>query len=123
MAGDESEAVRVARPGSDADDEQGGWDVLSEATRRGGVASVAGKLLGVVLTLFRVILTFLSIRTRLDGRSVSPGRIYSTRDIAKMLGIERRDVIGLIHAGKLKAQKTGRNYHIVGKSLIRYLRG
>lgn len=42
---------------------------------------------------------------------------YSTKDVADLLGITQTAVLQKIYAGKLKAQKVGRNYVIAREDL------
>jgi len=57
------------------------------------------------------------------GQKIKPDRVYSTNDAAKLLQIEKADVIELILTGKLKAQSISGNYRILGKNLMEMLSG
>ncbi|MBF0094421.1 MAG: helix-turn-helix domain-containing protein [Alphaproteobacteria bacterium] len=103
------------------DRDDGRQDGIGE--RLVGPISLFSKLSEALLVLAKLILAVLNIRTRVGSRTIKPNHIYTTRDVAAILDIGRRDVIGLIHAGKIEARKTGRNYLIVGGNIIRYLRG
>ena len=124
----ETDAVHTARrkqgPGDDRQ-ERAEWDAaLREATQRSGVSlSLVGRILGLIHDAIRIIFTFLRISESFDRRSIHVNHIYTTGDVAKVLGMGRRDVIGLIQGGKLKARKAGKNYYIAGSSIIRYFRG
>ncbi|MEO5373956.1 MAG: helix-turn-helix domain-containing protein [Alphaproteobacteria bacterium] len=119
----EAEAIHAAQQRGDFGGAWRGPGVWRDVVRSKGTLSLVDRVGTVILTIVRIVLTVLRIRARVDPRSIDPDRIYSTRELARLLEIGRSDVIRLIHAGKLKARKSGRNYHILGRSIIRYLRG
>lgn len=48
-------------------------------------------------------------------------KYYTTAEVAQLLGVSRVAVFKQIQAGKIKAQKTGRNYVIFKADLPTYL--
>ncbi len=52
---------------------------------------------------------------------INSGRIYSSREAARLLGIERSEVVCLLKAGELKGRLVNGNYRIIGKSIEDYL--
>ena len=53
---------------------------------------------------------------------IRPKRIYNSRETARLLRVERSDVINSIVAGKLKGLLVNRNYRILGKNIQENLR-
>jgi excisionase family DNA binding protein len=54
-------------------------------------------------------------------REVKPNRIYSTKDAARYLGLDRREVIKLAKENKLRGKIVNGNYRIPGQSILEYL--
>ncbi len=58
---------------------------------------------------------------RVFSDQVQPHRIYGSEEAARLLGIERLDVLALIRAEKIKAKKMDGNYRILGSNLLEYM--
>lgn len=58
---------------------------------------------------------------RMFAEEVLPHRIYGTEEAARLLGIERLEVLTLIRTGKIKAKKIDGNYRILGSALLEYI--
>ena len=52
---------------------------------------------------------------------ISPSRIYSTSQVSRFLGIDRKDVISLIKDGQISAKPVNGNYKVPGQSILEYL--
>ena len=57
----------------------------------------------------------------LATREVKPNRIYSTREAARFLGMDRRAVVELARASELKGRLVDGNYRIPGHSILEFL--
>lgn len=55
-------------------------------------------------------------------KAIHPTRIYNSQETARLLKVERSNVLKLIAAGTLKGHLANRNYRISGKSIQEYLR-
>ena len=58
---------------------------------------------------------------RVFSEQILPHRIYNTTEAARLLEIERLDVLGLIQSEKIKAKKIEGNYRILGSNLLEYM--
>ncbi|CAK0744571.1 Magnetosome protein MamR [Azospirillaceae bacterium] len=54
-------------------------------------------------------------------REIRPHRLYSSGDAARLLGVERRDIIRLARQGAIQSKKVDGNYWILGQNLLDYL--
>jgi excisionase family DNA binding protein len=72
---------------------------------------------GTIISLAAAVLQLYDLSTR----EVKPNRIYSSREAARYLGVNRRTVVKLIHAGELKGKLIRGNYRIPGQSIMEYL--
>ena len=48
--------------------------------------------------------------------------VYSTKEVAEMLKLNKRTVLREIHRGNLKAKKIGNKYRITEKALNKYMK-
>ncbi len=55
------------------------------------------------------------------GEEILPHRIYGSAEAARLLGLERLEVLAAIKSGKIKAQKVDGNYRILGSNLLEYM--
>lgn len=58
---------------------------------------------------------------KMFAEEVLPHRIYGSEEAAKLLGIERLEVLALVRADKIKAKKIDGNYRILGSNLLEYM--
>ena len=58
---------------------------------------------------------------KMFAEEVLPHRIYGSEEAARLLGIERLEVLALIRAEKIKAKKVDGNYRILGSNLLEYM--
>ena len=72
---------------------------------------------GTLISLAAAVLQLYDLSTR----EVKPNRIYSTREAARYLGLNRRNVVKLIRSRKLKGKLVRGNYRIPGQSILKYL--
>jgi excisionase family DNA binding protein len=77
----------------------------------------------ILLRLGVVLSTALTIKEVMDlyNRDIVPHRIYSSKDVATILGIGRIDVVKLIRNGELIAHMVDGNYRITGGNILGYL--
>ncbi len=52
---------------------------------------------------------------------VSPNQIYSVKETAKLLKIDKNEVLKLIRSKKLKARLVGKGFRISGKNLVDFI--
>ncbi|HIJ38292.1 MAG TPA: helix-turn-helix domain-containing protein [Rhodospirillaceae bacterium] len=62
-----------------------------------------------------------ALMDRLMSEEIQPNRIYGTPEAAKLMGLERLEVLSLIKDGKIAAKKTEGNYRILGTSILEYM--
>jgi hypothetical protein len=55
------------------------------------------------------------------AEEILPHRIYGTADAARIIGMDRRDVLDLVHTGRIKGTKVDGNYRILGSSILEYM--
>lgn len=55
------------------------------------------------------------------NKSPNSKKLYSTKEVAELLGISRQAISQKIKNGELKAEKIGRNYVILAQDLPHYL--
>ena len=71
------------------------------------------------------ILTFatgaISLIEKMFTEDVLPHRIYNTIDLARILGMDRKAVLELVHKGEIKGLKVDGNYRILGSSILDYM--
>ncbi|MBF0281860.1 MAG: helix-turn-helix domain-containing protein [Zetaproteobacteria bacterium] len=77
------------------------------------VLTRAGSLLSLVASAYHFY--------ELKFKDIKPTRLYSTSDVAKFLGVSRKDVLRLIVNDELAAHMVGENYQILGQNLIQYM--
>ena len=58
---------------------------------------------------------------RMFAEELLPHRIYGSEEAARLLGIERLEVLRMIKNDKIKAQKVDGNYRILGSNLLEYM--
>ena len=72
-----------------------------------------------------VLLTFaqgaIALIEKVFSEDVLPHRIYNTVDVARILGMERREVLALVDKGDIKGLKVDGNYRILGSSILDYM--
>ncbi|MBF0275275.1 MAG: helix-turn-helix domain-containing protein [Nitrospinae bacterium] len=70
-----------------------------------------------------LLMTTLMGKQLLDSFSdkIKADKVYSTEEVAKILKVEKADVVELILMGRLKAQKVSNTYKILGRNLIETL--
>ncbi|QEP43983.1 DNA-binding protein [Ectothiorhodospiraceae bacterium BW-2] len=75
-------------------------------------------------TLFSFIYTVKQVSDEHQDRRqiVKPERVYDTREVARILGIERQEVISLLESGQIKGRLIGRNFRIPGYNILEYLK-
>ena len=73
---------------------------------------------GALITFAHGAMTLLE---KTFSEDVLPHRIYNTVDIARILGMGRRDVLELVAAGDIKGIKVDGNYRILGSSILDYM--
>ena len=74
---------------------------------------------GAIISLAAAILQLYDSNVR----EVKPNRIYSTREAARYLGMDRRSVVGLLRRKILRGKLVDGNYRILGSSILEYLSG
>lgn len=79
-----------------------------------------GPLIARIATILPMVLTIRELHS-LATREITPNQIYSTREAARYLGLDRRATIKLLRENKLKGKLVNGNYRILGKSLLEYL--
>ena len=72
---------------------------------------------GVVISLAAAIMQIYDSKVR----EVKPNRIYSTRETARYLGMDRRAVVELLKSKKLRGKFVDGNYRTPGSSILEYL--
>jgi excisionase family DNA binding protein len=79
----------------------------------------------VLLRLGVILSTALTIKEVVDlyQRDIVLNRLYSSKDVAVILGIERIDVVKLVRDGNLKAHMVDGYYRITGSNILGYLSG
>ncbi len=80
------------------------WTAISRSTSLLFFASMAMSLVDMV--------------TR---EEVRPTRIYNSSEAARLLGIERKQLIRLIKSGEVRGKMVNGNYRIPGQSIMEYL--
>ncbi|HIJ62813.1 MAG TPA: helix-turn-helix domain-containing protein [Rhodospirillaceae bacterium] len=58
---------------------------------------------------------------RMFAEELLPHRIYGSEEAARLLGVERLEVLRLIQNDKIKAQKVDGNFRILGSNLLEYM--
>ncbi len=53
---------------------------------------------------------------------VKPERIYSSREIARLLNMERKEVVTLLQTGRLKGRLINGNFRVSGHNILEYLK-
>ncbi|MES9881213.1 MAG: helix-turn-helix domain-containing protein [Sedimenticola sp.] len=53
---------------------------------------------------------------------IKPHRIYSSQEVAKLLGMKRHEVLLLISAGTLQGRLVSGNYRVSGQCILEYLK-
>jgi hypothetical protein len=64
----------------------------------------------------------LSDRHRQERCEINPHRIYNSREVSRLLNIERKEVLQLITRGALKGRLVKGNYRISGECILEYLK-
>jgi hypothetical protein len=59
---------------------------------------------------------------RRERSEINPNRIYNSREVARLLDMERKEVLGLIAKGALKARLVNGNYRVSGECILEYLK-
>ena len=72
---------------------------------------------GTVLSLVATVFHFYDQR----NREVKPNRIYNSAETARLLGVDRGVVVGLLKSGKLNGQLVKGNFRVPGLSILEYL--
>jgi excisionase family DNA binding protein len=77
----------------------------------------------ILLRVGVILSTALTIKEVMDlyQRDIVPHRIYSSKDAASILGVERIEVVTLIRNGELKAHMVDGYYRITGGNILGYL--
>ncbi|MEO5341944.1 MAG: helix-turn-helix domain-containing protein [Gammaproteobacteria bacterium SHHR-1] len=81
--------------------------------------SIARLLTALHLTYALKNLTDQGRRERCE---INPNRIYNSKEVARLLEMERRDVLRLITQGALKARLVNGNYRVSGQCILEYLK-
>ena len=82
---------------------------------------------GVILSAFArtgaVVYLVMALKGAYDLATleIKPNRIYSTKQAARYLGMDRRDVVRLVKSNKLRARLVNGNYRIPGQSILEFL--
>jgi len=75
-----------------------------------------------VILLMNLAYTARSLQQQQGMKSIiNINRIYNTRETARLLEMERTEIIGLLKDGSLKGRLVKGNYRITGKSIEDYL--
>ncbi len=53
---------------------------------------------------------------------VKPERIYSSREIGRLLNMERKEVVALLQEGRLKGRLINGNFRVSGHNILEYLK-
>ncbi|MBF0255882.1 MAG: DNA-binding protein [Gammaproteobacteria bacterium] len=64
----------------------------------------------------------LTDQERRERREINPNRIYNSREVARLLEMERSEVLSLITRGALKARLVNGNYRVSGECILEYLK-
>jgi hypothetical protein len=56
-----------------------------------------------------------------EFKQVNSSRIYNSREAARLLDMDRKEVVGLLKSDNLKGRLINGNYRITGKSIEDYL--
>ena len=73
---------------------------------------------GALLTFAHGAITLIE---KVFTEDVLPHRIYNTVDLARVLGMDRRDALALVTGGEIKGIKVDGNYRILGSSILDYM--
>ena len=81
-------------------------------------------LLGRFTTVLGIGITLKNLRDdRIrESSEISPHRIYSSREVAILLGIQREEVVRKLKKKELKGRMVNGNYRIPGASILDYLK-
>ena len=63
----------------------------------------------------------MSLVDMVTREEVRPTRIYNSSEAARLLGIERKQLIRLIKSGEVRGKMVNGNYRIPGQSIMEYL--
>ena len=74
-----------------------------------------------ILSFVDAVHTILKISSFFRRRDINPNYVYSTAEVAKILSIDRVEVIRLIIADKIDAKMPNNDYKIIGRAIIQYL--
>jgi hypothetical protein len=64
----------------------------------------------------------LTDQQRRERSEINPNRIYSSLEVARLLELERKDVLRLITQGALKGRLVNGNYRVSGQCILEYLK-
>lgn len=54
-------------------------------------------------------------------RRVKPDRVYTQREVARLLRVPVAEAVGLIESNRIPGQAVGSEYRVLGETLIRFL--
>ncbi len=74
---------------------------------------------GALLTFAHGAITLIE---KAFAEDVLPHRIYNTVDLARILGMDRRQALDLVDGGDIKGLKVDGNYRILGSSIWEYMK-
>jgi len=64
----------------------------------------------------------LSDMHRMERSEINPNRIYNSREVARLLGLERSEVLNLISNDALSGRLVNGNYRVSGQCILEYLK-
>lgn len=89
----------------------------------GTVLSATRSLISLLADLSDILSGVFLLQERREKKPIQPHSVYSTIEIARYLGTDRKTIIKEIRAGRLPAEQVGENYSISGQSVLDFLGG
>ncbi|MBF0355836.1 MAG: helix-turn-helix domain-containing protein [Alphaproteobacteria bacterium] len=63
----------------------------------------------------------MTLMDKVMAEEILPHRIYTTADAARLLSMDRPDVINLLRSKEIKGRLVDGNYRIAGSSILEYI--